>query len=138
MMKTPRTTAELAIIPKIQAGQPRSRHLQTLPGQPPRTPSDLARLTGLTTGTITGVINRLERDGYVQRKRAPTDRRKVIVVLTGKDMEAFDALFGSMVAGFAELCAKFSLAELRTITEYLEGCVLYPMKALTYGWFIHS
>lgn len=42
----------------------------------------LAEHTGLTTGAITTVIDRLERDGFVQRKRDDTDRRKVVVVAT--------------------------------------------------------
>lgn len=46
----------------------------------PMTPGQLARNSGLTTGAaITGAIDRLERTGYVQRTRDPTDRRKVLV-----------------------------------------------------------
>src|SRR6516162_4544703 len=40
----------------------------------------LAELTNLTTGAVTGVIDRLERAGFAQRVVEPTDRRKVIVV----------------------------------------------------------
>jgi DNA-binding MarR family transcriptional regulator len=39
----------------------------------------LAELTGLTTGAVTGVIDRLERAGFAQRALDPSDRRKVIV-----------------------------------------------------------
>jgi DNA-binding MarR family transcriptional regulator len=39
----------------------------------------LAELTGLTTGAVTGVIDRLERTGFAQRVLDPSDRRKVIV-----------------------------------------------------------
>lgn len=39
----------------------------------------LAEFTGLTTGTVTGVIDRLERAGFVRRERDATDRRKVLV-----------------------------------------------------------
>jgi DNA-binding MarR family transcriptional regulator len=39
----------------------------------------LAELTGLTTGAVTGVIDRLERAGYVRRTNDPKDRRKTIV-----------------------------------------------------------
>jgi DNA-binding MarR family transcriptional regulator len=45
----------------------------------PLTPGRLAELSGLTTGTVTGVVDRLERAGYVRRDRALDDRRKVIV-----------------------------------------------------------
>src|SRR5579875_3784865 len=42
----------------------------------PMTAGRLAGLTGLTTGAITGVINRLERRGWVQREADPSDRRR--------------------------------------------------------------
>ena len=46
----------------------------------PLTPGRLAALTGLTTGSVTGVIDRLERAGFVGRERDVMDRRKVRVV----------------------------------------------------------
>jgi DNA-binding MarR family transcriptional regulator len=39
----------------------------------------LAELTGLTTGAVTGIIDRLERAGYVRRANDPKDRRRTIV-----------------------------------------------------------
>ncbi|MBR7830610.1 MarR family transcriptional regulator [Actinospica sp. MGRD01-02] len=96
-------------------------HLQRMPGEPRRTPGDLARLTGLTTGAITGVIDRLERDGYVRRERDSNDRRKIFVELTGKDIETFNGVFGPMLAELDLLCSKFSPAELGVIIDYLEG-----------------
>ena len=42
---------------------------------------DLARITSLTTASITGVLDRLERVGLVQRTRDPADRRRVVVKL---------------------------------------------------------
>jgi DNA-binding MarR family transcriptional regulator len=52
----------------------------------PATPGWLAELTGLSTGAVTGVVDRLERAGYVTRARDPRDRRRVIV---GPDLERF-------------------------------------------------
>lgn len=43
------------------------------------TAGQLAKATGLTTGAITGVIDRLEKAGYARRERDPSDRRKVYV-----------------------------------------------------------
>ena len=40
----------------------------------------LAELTGLTTGAITGVVDRLEKAGFVRRERDESDRRKVFIV----------------------------------------------------------
>jgi len=45
----------------------------------PITAGTLADATGLTTGAITGVIDRLERAGFAKRERDPEDRRKVLV-----------------------------------------------------------
>lgn len=45
----------------------------------PLTPGRLAELSGLTTGTVTGVLDRLERSGFVRRTRDAEDRRKVLV-----------------------------------------------------------
>jgi hypothetical protein len=45
----------------------------------PATPGWLAEKTGLTTGAVTGMIDRLERAGYVRRRPDPADRRRVIV-----------------------------------------------------------
>ena len=64
----------------------------------PTTAGQLADLTGLTTGAITGMLNRLEEAGLVRRERDPNDGRKVIVRLE-KDKDemreissTFDAL----------------------------------------------
>jgi MarR family transcriptional regulator, organic hydroperoxide resistance regulator len=43
------------------------------------TPGELAKLTGLTTGGVTLVLDRLEKAGYVQRHRNPGDRRSLII-----------------------------------------------------------
>jgi len=56
------------------------RFLTLLDLHGPLTPGRLAALTGLTTGSVTGVIDRLERGGFVSRERDGTDRRKVRVV----------------------------------------------------------
>ena len=56
------------------------RFLTLLDLHGPLTPGRLAALTGLTTGSVTGVIDRLERGGFVSRKRDGVDRRKVRVV----------------------------------------------------------
>jgi DNA-binding MarR family transcriptional regulator len=53
----------------------------------PATPGWLAEMTGLSTGAVTGVVDRLERAGYVTRAQDPRDRRRVIVA---PDLERFD------------------------------------------------
>jgi DNA-binding MarR family transcriptional regulator len=95
-------------------------HLQPMPGEKLRTPGDLAKLTGLTSGAITGVIDRLEREGYVRRVRDPQDRRKIFIELS-ENLANFDAVAGPMLAELHAFCGTFSVAELGVITDYLEG-----------------
>lgn len=56
------------------------RFLTLLDLHGPLTPGRLATLTGLSTGSVTGVIDRLERAGLVDRRRDDADRRKVQVM----------------------------------------------------------
>jgi len=89
----------------------------------PITAGDLARRTGLTTGAITGVIDRLEREGFVRRARDPHDRRRVIVEPVVKRMEQVIApLFASMGRSAAELCARYSTEELAVIHDFTTRC----------------
>ena len=50
-------------------------------------PGELARRTGLTTGAITGVIDRLEKAGFARRARDSSDRRRVIIEPDPKRIE---------------------------------------------------
>jgi DNA-binding MarR family transcriptional regulator len=79
----------------------------------------LAELTGLTTGAITGVVDRLEEAGFVRRQRDPHDRRKVIVEpLIGREGEVAK-LFSSLADGVAALCARYSDDELALLVNFL-------------------
>lgn len=55
------------------------RCLDAVIGEPGITPSRLAELTGFTSGAITGVVDRLERSGYVRRRPDPRDRRSIAI-----------------------------------------------------------
>ena len=47
----------------------------------------LCEKTGLDKSTLTGIIDRLERDGYIERKPSQTDKRSTLILLTGKEQE---------------------------------------------------
>jgi DNA-binding MarR family transcriptional regulator len=84
----------------------------------PITAGELARRTGLTTGAITGVIDRLERAGFVRRAADPGDRRRVIIEPILKRMErVIGPLFESMARAAADLAARYSTQELAVIRD---------------------
>ncbi|MEU9885135.1 MarR family transcriptional regulator [Sphaerisporangium sp. NPDC051011] len=69
-----------AIADRLGLNATDARCLDILSRTGPITAGQLAELTGLTTGAITGVVDRLEKPGYVRRVRDAEDRRRVIIV----------------------------------------------------------
>jgi DNA-binding MarR family transcriptional regulator len=85
----------------------------------PITAGELARRTGLTTGAITGVIDRLERAGFARRARDSIDRRKVIIEPDPKQIERkIVPLFDSMGRAAARLYERYSAQELTLILDF--------------------
>jgi DNA-binding MarR family transcriptional regulator len=78
----------------------------------------LAELTDLTTGAITGVIDRLERAGYARRERDPHDRRKVIVRPVLERQAEAAPIFEPLARAMAELFARYSDDELALILDF--------------------
>jgi DNA-binding MarR family transcriptional regulator len=83
------------------------------------TAGDLADWTELTTGAVTGVIDRLERAGFVRREEHPGDRRKVVVRVIPERLPEVGRLFASLAEAMTALCGCYSEAELRVIVDYL-------------------
>lgn len=89
----------------------------------PATAGELATHTGLTTGAITGVVDRLVKAGYAQREPNPRDRRSVIVTrLPHPASESLAAeVFAPLGQAIADLSAQYQPAELAAIASYLTG-----------------
>jgi DNA-binding MarR family transcriptional regulator len=84
------------------------------------TAGDLARLSGLTTGAVTGVIDRLEDTGYARRVADPADRRKVNVEVTDEFYARADEIWGPLAADWeSTLTRRFTVAELTLLIEFL-------------------
>jgi DNA-binding MarR family transcriptional regulator len=86
----------------------------------PITAGRLAELSGLSTGAVTGVIDRLEHAGFVRRVRDPHDRRKVLVEVTVGDLEKFGHLFEEARQSLIEVLGHFGDDELQVIERYLQ------------------
>lgn len=88
------------------------------------TAGQLANLTGLTTGAITGVIDRLEGKKLVRREKDPNDRRKIIVVANQeKAMKVVSPLFASLESVMDKLYCEYSEEELQTILGFINKSV---------------
>ncbi|MBV9836579.1 MAG: MarR family transcriptional regulator [Solirubrobacterales bacterium] len=80
----------------------------------------LATESGLTSGAVTGVIDRLERVGYASRVADPADRRRVRVEVTPAFYARADRIWGPLAADWqATLTNRFTAEELRQITDFL-------------------
>ena len=88
----------------------------------PSTAGQLADLTGLTTGAITGMLNRLEEAGLVRRERDPNDGRRVIVRLErGKDeMHKIGPIFDSLGKAWNELASDYDDEQVAFLLEFLK------------------
>ena len=85
----------------------------------PVTAGRLAELTGLTTGAITGVVDRLERAGYVRRERDADDRRRVIVRLLPERARRLERMFEPVARAMADLHGRYSDTELALFLDYV-------------------
>lgn len=88
------------------------------------TAGQLAELTGLTTGAITGLVDRLEKAGFVRRDRDPSDRRKVVIQPVLEKMAVEIApLFASMGQQMEELLSGYSDQELAIIQDFVSRSI---------------
>jgi DNA-binding MarR family transcriptional regulator len=97
------------------------RALEIVSRSGPIAPTELARLMGFTTGGITTVVDRLEKAGYVARRQAGSDRRRLFVVATDATAETDQRVFGGLMHSTAELIGTFKRTELATIARFLDG-----------------
>jgi len=83
------------------------------------TAGELARATGLTTASITGVADRLEEAGFVRRERDASDRRRVVIRLVlDRALSDIAPVFLPMIRALEQTAARYSDDELRLIVEF--------------------
>ena len=88
----------------------------------PLSPSTLARRAGLHPATMTGVLDRLERGGWIERGRDPSDRRGVVVQAArgrGAEVLRLYLVDSGMNTAMDQICAGYEDKDLQLLTGFL-------------------
>lgn len=83
------------------------------------TPVDLARYLGVSTASTTALLDRLEKTGHLERRRHPTDRRKVLVQPTAHTEEEMRDTLGSMHGRMMQATRGMTEAEAEAVMGFL-------------------
>ena len=84
------------------------------------TAGQISKRSGLTTGAVTGLIDRLEKAGFVRRKPSETDRRKVFVIAEGESVRRLEAMYVPVVEAMQRAVSGYTSAELDLIARFLD------------------
>jgi DNA-binding MarR family transcriptional regulator len=85
----------------------------------PLSPSALTRLAGLHPATMTGILDRLQKGGWITRERDPVDRRAVRLRALRKRGGEVLGHYAGMNTAVEQICADYSEAELELIAGFL-------------------
>ena len=83
------------------------------------TAGQLAEELGVTTGAVTGLIDRMERMGYFRRADDPSDRRKVVVLLTPKAKARERRAFGELGQDMGRMLSRYRPEQLTFLADFL-------------------
>ena len=90
----------------------------------PMKPSHIAKELGLTSGSVTSLLDRLEKGNLIKRDRDPDDRRGIIVHPTKHLFETLGPLYRSTVTKLKERAASYSQSELDQAVRYLSDAAI--------------
>jgi DNA-binding MarR family transcriptional regulator len=85
----------------------------------PISPSALARRTGLHPATLTGILDRLERGGFISRERNSADRRAVLIRARRERGAEIYRLYGGMNGAMDGILGRYAEAELEVLADFL-------------------
>ncbi len=95
----------------------------------PLSPSALSRRTGLHPATMTGILDRLERGGWIARERDPADRRAVLIRAERERAGEVYQLYAEMNGSLDAICDTYSDKELVVLADFLQRCVVAGRSA---------
>ncbi|MBX6751000.1 MAG: MarR family transcriptional regulator [Micromonosporaceae bacterium] len=96
------------------------RYLQSISAIAPATPGQIAARTGLTSGAVTRMVDRLEQAGFVRRTRDVADRRSVVVVTDEQAAARVAAMYADMSAAWVGVLNHYTDEQLMIILDLFE------------------
>lgn len=96
----------------------------------PITAGELAKITGLTTGSVTTLIDRLEQAGLVRREKDPNDRRRVIIIPIKDKQPQIRQHFWPLNEAMMELSSNYTESELALINEFISRTSMIHEKEI--------
>ena len=114
-----------AVARKLGMSAPERKTLGILGELRLATPGQLAQATGLTTGAITGIIDRLEKAGYARREPNPNDRRSLLIrALRQEELgQTMGPIFASLTEAMTEMARSYTPEQLEVIARYLADTI---------------
>jgi DNA-binding MarR family transcriptional regulator len=109
-----------AIADKIGLSATEFEAVDIITNNQPVSAGQLATFCGLTTGAVTGLVDRLERAGFVRRKSDPGDRRRVLLehVQVPQIESKVRQLYQPIAVAYETLLNKYSAEQLEFLLEY--------------------
>jgi DNA-binding MarR family transcriptional regulator len=108
-----------AVCDRLRINRTDLRCLDILERSGPLTAGALAEASGLTTGAVTVLLDRLERAGYAKRVRDTVDRRRILVDVTPAIRQAARQLYGPLLSAFERDSDSYTEEQLRVIRDFV-------------------
>ncbi|MDJ0356614.1 MarR family transcriptional regulator [Paenarthrobacter sp. PH39-S1] len=109
-----------AVSSRVGLGASDGQVLSLLNVDGPKSPGQLAAITGLSTGSMTALLDRLERGGFIKRERDPHDRRKVLVVPAAEGQARLAHHYTEYGAHLQAVLSARSPEQLEIIADFLD------------------
>jgi DNA-binding MarR family transcriptional regulator len=94
------------------------------------TAGELAQATGLTSGSATALIDRLEKAGYARRATDPQDRRRQIVRMRNKAIGRCEAVYKPIQKDLFKLWSGYSAEQLKLIEDFITRSIKLHAESL--------
>jgi DNA-binding MarR family transcriptional regulator len=118
-MSTATVMFHAAVAEKVGLSSTEDKAVELLDRLGPLTAGELAQHSGLTSASVTALIDRLERKGFAKRTPHPRDRRRVLVKVVPERVSSVYTLFTTWVVALEEVLDRFDDEQLETILQFL-------------------